>query len=64
MNKRNVWSVVQKVCENKKFLECTSKTFCFLYKDHNPKFLITLDDDPPVLHNGIKQINVLGFLLG
>ena len=33
-------------------------------KDHNPKFLITLDDDPPVSHNGIKQINVLDFLLG
>lgn len=33
-------------------------------KDHNPKYLITLDDDPAVSHNGIKQVNVLDFLLG
>lgn len=31
--------------------------------DHNPKFLITMDDDPPVHHNGIRQINALDFLL-
>jgi predicted AAA+ superfamily ATPase len=30
--------------------------------DHNPKYLITLDDDPPVSYNGIKQINILDFL--
>ena len=30
--------------------------------DHNPKYLITLDDDPPVSHNRIKQINALDFL--
>jgi hypothetical protein len=34
-----------------------------LVNDHNPKFLITMDDDPPVSHNGIKQINALDFLL-
>ena len=31
--------------------------------DHYPKFLITMDDDPPVDHNGIQQINVKDFLL-
>ena len=34
-----------------------------LVNDHNPKFLITMDDDPPVNHNGIRQINALDFLL-
>lgn len=32
--------------------------------DHNPKFLLTLDDDPPSTHNGIKQLNALDWLLG
>lgn len=31
--------------------------------DHNPKYLLTLDDDPPCSHNGIRQINVLDWLL-
>lgn len=31
--------------------------------DHNPKYLLTLDDDPPVSHNGIRQINALDWLL-
>ena len=31
--------------------------------DHNPKYLLTLDDDPPVSHNGIKQLNALEWLL-
>ena len=31
--------------------------------DHFPKFLLTLDDDPPVSHNGIKQLNALDWLL-
>lgn len=31
--------------------------------DHNPKVLLTLDDDPPVSHNGIRQINALDWLL-
>jgi predicted AAA+ superfamily ATPase len=30
--------------------------------DHNPKYLITLDDDPTTSHSGIKQINALGWL--
>ena len=30
--------------------------------DHNPKYLITLDDDPSVSYNGIRQINILDFL--
>ena len=32
--------------------------------DHNPKFLLTLDEDPEASHNGIRQINVLDWLLG
>ena len=31
--------------------------------DHNPNYLSTLDDDPPVSHNGIKQLNALEWLL-
>jgi predicted AAA+ superfamily ATPase len=33
-------------------------------RDHNPKFLITMDFTPNVSHNGIKQINALDWLLG
>jgi predicted AAA+ superfamily ATPase len=32
--------------------------------DHNPKYLLTLDDDPPASHNGIRQINALDWRLG
>ncbi|GHV76288.1 ATPase [Spirochaetia bacterium] len=32
-------------------------------KDHNPKCLLTLDDDPPVSYNGIRQRNVLDWLM-
>ena len=31
--------------------------------DHNPKYLLTLDDDPPVSHNGIRQLNALDWLI-
>lgn len=31
--------------------------------DHNPKYLLTMDYGPLVSHNGIKQINVLDWLL-
>ena len=31
--------------------------------DHNPKFLLTRDYEPSVSHNGIKQLNVLEWLL-
>ncbi|SPF37251.1 conserved hypothetical protein [Candidatus Desulfosporosinus infrequens] len=31
--------------------------------DHFPKYLLTLDDDPPTSYNGIRQINALDFLL-
>jgi predicted AAA+ superfamily ATPase len=33
-------------------------------KDNYPKFLLTLDRDPPAWHDGIRSINVLDFLLG
>lgn len=32
--------------------------------DHNMKYLLTMDNDPPVSHNGIRQIFVLDWLLG
>lgn len=31
--------------------------------DHNPKYLLTMDYGPMVSHNGIKQLNVLDWLL-
>jgi len=33
-------------------------------RDHNPKFLLTRDYEPNTSHNGIKQLNVLEWLLG
>jgi predicted AAA+ superfamily ATPase len=33
-------------------------------RDHNPKFLLTRDYDPPGSHNGIRQLNALDWLLG
>ena len=32
-------------------------------KDHNPKYLLTADITPEVSHNGIRQINVIDWLL-
>ena len=32
--------------------------------DHNPKYLLTMDFTPVISHNGIRQINVLDWLLG
>ena len=32
-------------------------------KDHNPKYLITMDIQPIISHNGIKQINAIDWLL-
>ena len=34
-----------------------------LIQDHFPKYLITLDDDHEIYHNGIKQINAIDFLM-
>jgi predicted AAA+ superfamily ATPase len=31
--------------------------------DHNPKYLLTMDNTPLTSHNGIKQLNVLDWLL-
>jgi len=31
--------------------------------DHNPKYLLTMDPMPPSNHNGIKQINILDWLV-
>lgn len=32
--------------------------------DNYPKFLLTLDNDPPLDHDGIKRMNAVDFLLG
>jgi predicted AAA+ superfamily ATPase len=32
-------------------------------KDHNPKYLLTMDEDPPASYNGIRRINALDWLL-
>lgn len=34
-----------------------------MIKDHNPKYLLTLDYTPTVSHNGIRQMNVLEWLI-
>lgn len=34
-----------------------------IIKDHFPKILITFDFQPVSYHNGIKQINIIDFLL-
>lgn len=33
-------------------------------RDHNPKYLLTMDFTPNVSHNGIRQLNALDWLLG
>ncbi len=33
-------------------------------KDHNQKFLLTLDEDPPAVYNGVRRLNALDWLLG
>ena len=32
-------------------------------RDHYPKYLLTLDDDPPAVYNGIQRMNALDWLL-
>lgn len=32
-------------------------------QDHYPKYLLTMDNDPEVLHDGIRQIYVLDWLV-
>ncbi len=34
-----------------------------MVNDHNPKYLLTMDNDPPASYNGIKQIYALEWLL-
>jgi len=34
-----------------------------ILSDHNPKYILTLDDDPPAVYNGIRRINALDWLL-
>ena len=32
-------------------------------RDHNPKCLLSLDEDPPASYNGIRRLNVLDWLM-
>ena len=32
-------------------------------EDHNPKYILTMDNDPPISYNGIRQKYVLEWLL-
>ena len=32
--------------------------------DHNPKYLLTMDNVPLTSHNGIRQLNAIDWLLG
>lgn len=32
-------------------------------KDHNPKYLLTMDNDPPADYNGIKKLNAIDWLI-
>ena len=36
----------------------------YAVKDNYPKFLLTMDDDPPADNKGIRRINVLDWLAG
>jgi predicted AAA+ superfamily ATPase len=31
--------------------------------DHHPKLLLTLDEDPPTTHSGVRQLNAIDWLL-
>lgn len=33
-------------------------------QDHNPKYILTMDNDPPISYNGIRQRNALEWLVG
>jgi predicted AAA+ superfamily ATPase len=55
------YQVSQTVTE-KSTLECELKPLKKI-KDHNPKYLLTLDNVPNISHNGIKQLYVLDWLL-
>lgn len=48
------------ILENVVYLELASLDSI---ADHNPKYLLTMDNDPPTSHNGIRQVFVLDWLL-
>lgn len=58
----NLYIQVSATVRNKLTLERELKPLQIV-KDNYPKLLLTLDDDPTVDFNGIKQINVLEWLL-
>ena len=57
----NYFQVAQTVMDEKTLnRELTS---LLKIKDHNPKYLLTMDLSPEVSHDGIRQINVIDWLL-
>ena len=53
---------VAETVRNEETLNRELKTLDMI-KDHYPKYLLTMDFTPYTSHNGIKQINVLEWLL-
>jgi len=52
-----VAATVRDVATLKRELHCLK-----VIRDNYPKYLLTLDDDPPSSHDGILQMNALDFL--
>ncbi len=64
LNESNVeYYQVAQTTREEKTLERELKSLRSI-SDHNPKFLLTLDEDPLISYNGIKKMNVLDWLLG
>lgn len=53
---------VSETVRDKKILERELKSLESI-RDHNPKYLLTMDIDPETSYNGIRKINVLDWLL-
>jgi predicted AAA+ superfamily ATPase len=63
LNESNVeYYQVAQTTREEKTLERELKSLRSI-SDHNPKFLLTLDEDPLISYNGIKKMNVLDWLL-
>jgi len=61
-NGRKYYFQVAQSVLNEKILERELKSLDKI-KDHNPKFLITMDFLPETSHNGIRQINIIDWLM-
>jgi len=57
-----IYFQVSFTCREKSTLERELRPLDMI-RDHNQKFLITMDDDPPSIYNGIRRINAIDWLL-